>query len=99
MEHKSFTQFFSKNCPVQSETLVAHRSKRKLYRQAYFGKLETFFSCKKVSKADCKQKANSKIIQWMIFDGTSLHLVLSEPSWYSLMAYRLVVSKSKSLWG
>ena len=83
---KSFTQFFSKNCPVQSETLVAHRSERKLSCQAYFGKLEPFLQEKKGSKADCKQKVNSKIIQWMIFDGTSLHLVLSEPSWYSLMA-------------
>ena len=49
------------------------------------GKLEPFLQEKKGSKADCKQKVNSKIIQWMIFDGTSLHLVLSEPSWYSLM--------------
>ena len=33
-----------------------------------------FLQEKRFSKADCKQRATSKIIQWMIFDGTSLKL-------------------------
>ncbi|WP_419171696.1 hypothetical protein [Negativibacillus massiliensis] len=38
---------------------------------------------KRVPRTDCKKQVKSKIIQWMIFDGTSLKLVLAEPKPYS----------------
>ena len=91
-KNKSFTQFFSKNCPVQSETLVAHHSERHFLEfERSFARLpqailpnplwakranswlktcfqSPFLQEKRFSKADCKQRAISKIIQRMIFD-------------------------------
>ena len=104
---KSFVNFF-KSCPVQSETLVAHRSERNsLSSGAHWESSRTFLQEKRFSKTDCKKQVKSKIIQWMIFervepaDSSRCRLSASEKaslSRRSLVSDCARCSKNKSFW-
>ena len=61
------------------------------YRQAHFWKCENFLQEKKFSQTAGLYRLISKIIRWMIFDGTSLNLVLAEPGPYTSSARGRVV--------
>ena len=74
--------------------MVAFRRRRKLYREAHFRGFGPLLQVKRGPRTDFDYKSSSKIILWMIFDSTSLNLVLAEPDCGSPTAQRRAVGTS-----
>ena len=71
---------YKKVCGFQRQRLWSPSAEGEtLYRSgAHWESSRTFLQEKRFSKANYSHKLSSKIIRWMIFDGTSLNLVLAD---------------------
>ena len=80
MKTKFLIELFSKSswCPEAKPLGALRRVRNTLSVKAHFREFGPLLQEKRGPRTDCKQRLTSKIIQWMIFDGTSLNLVLAE---------------------